>query len=142
MLLLYWTDCCRPLLTLSPQTKPRILICTPSNAACDELLTRVMTDGFCDGSGALARGAGALRCWLQLAVVADLCAAGCCRCLHTAALLLACSFGHTPAASSASSASFHLHHSSQAAHTGPMWCVWAARWAAPSTPLCATGWWA
>ncbi|PSC75196.1 Helicase sen1 [Micractinium conductrix] len=33
------------------QTKPRILVCTPSNAACDELLTRVMTDGFADGSG-------------------------------------------------------------------------------------------
>lgn len=33
------------------QTKPRILVCTPSNAACDELLTRVMTDGFCDGAG-------------------------------------------------------------------------------------------
>jgi hypothetical protein len=34
------------------QTKPRILVCTPSNAACDELLTRVMSEGFCDGSGA------------------------------------------------------------------------------------------
>ena len=32
-------------------TKPRILICTPSNAACDELMSRVMRHGFCDGSG-------------------------------------------------------------------------------------------
>lgn len=32
-------------------TKPRILVCAPSNAACDELLLRVMTSGFCDGNG-------------------------------------------------------------------------------------------
>lgn len=62
MLLFYRIDCFRHLLILPPQTKPRILICTPSNAACDELLTRVMTDGFCDGSGALGCGAGALHC--------------------------------------------------------------------------------
>ena len=31
--------------------KPRILICTPSNAACDELMARVMEKGFCDGNG-------------------------------------------------------------------------------------------
>lgn len=31
--------------------KPRILVCTPSNAACDELMARVMKDGFCDGNG-------------------------------------------------------------------------------------------
>jgi senataxin len=31
--------------------KPRILVCTPSNAACDELMWRVMLHGFCDGSG-------------------------------------------------------------------------------------------
>ncbi|KAL4419979.1 hypothetical protein ABPG75_007077 [Micractinium tetrahymenae] len=37
------------------QTKPRILVCTPSNAACDELLTRVMTDGFADGNGRIYR---------------------------------------------------------------------------------------
>ncbi|EFN53619.1 expressed protein [Chlorella variabilis] len=37
------------------QTKPRILVCTPSNAACDELLTRVMTEGFADGSGRVYR---------------------------------------------------------------------------------------
>ena len=28
--------------------KPRILICAPSNAAADELLQRIMTDGFHD----------------------------------------------------------------------------------------------
>lgn len=33
------------------KTRPRILVCTPSNAACDELLARVMAQGFCDGSG-------------------------------------------------------------------------------------------
>lgn len=32
-------------------SKPRILICTPSNAACDELMSRVMTYGFCDAEG-------------------------------------------------------------------------------------------
>lgn len=31
--------------------KPRILVCTPSNAACDELMWRVMLLGFCDGHG-------------------------------------------------------------------------------------------
>lgn len=31
--------------------KPRILVCTPSNAACDELMWRVMKLGFCDGNG-------------------------------------------------------------------------------------------
>ena len=31
--------------------KPRILVCTPSNAACDELMSRVMERGFCDGNG-------------------------------------------------------------------------------------------
>jgi len=31
--------------------KPRILVCTPSNAACDELMWRVMLHGFCDGNG-------------------------------------------------------------------------------------------
>ena len=31
--------------------KPRILVCTPSNAACDELMARVMKTGFCDGNG-------------------------------------------------------------------------------------------
>jgi len=31
--------------------KPRILVCTPSNAACDELMARVMEKGFCDGNG-------------------------------------------------------------------------------------------
>ena len=45
------------------QTKPRILVCTPSNAACDELLTRVMSEGFCDGSGEpwMPAGVGASR---------------------------------------------------------------------------------
>ena len=33
------------------RTRPRILVCTPSNAACDELLSRVMHEGFCDGDG-------------------------------------------------------------------------------------------
>ena len=32
-------------------TKPRILVCTPSNAACDELMRRIMEDRFCDNSG-------------------------------------------------------------------------------------------
>jgi senataxin len=32
-------------------SKPRILVCTPSNAACDELLSRVMGVQFCDGNG-------------------------------------------------------------------------------------------
>lgn len=32
-------------------TKPRILVCTPSNAACDELMLRIMSDRFCDGNG-------------------------------------------------------------------------------------------
>jgi hypothetical protein len=36
-------------------TKPRILICTPSNAACDELMARVMSLGFCDGGGTIYR---------------------------------------------------------------------------------------
>jgi len=36
-------------------TKPRILICTPSNAACDELMARVMALGFCDGGGTIYR---------------------------------------------------------------------------------------
>lgn len=31
--------------------RPRILVCTPSNAACDELMSRVMSLGFCDGRG-------------------------------------------------------------------------------------------
>lgn len=31
--------------------RPRILVCTPSNAACDELLKRVMQQGFRDGEG-------------------------------------------------------------------------------------------
>ena len=35
--------------------RPRLLVATPSNAACDELLSRVMTDRFCDGNGAPAR---------------------------------------------------------------------------------------
>ena len=32
-------------------SKPRILICTPSNAACDELMSRIMSLGFFDGDG-------------------------------------------------------------------------------------------
>ena len=32
-------------------TKPRILVCTPSNAACDELMLRIMSDRFSDGNG-------------------------------------------------------------------------------------------
>ncbi|GAB4815851.1 hypothetical protein N2152v2_002897 [Parachlorella kessleri] len=32
-------------------TKPRILVCTPSNAACDELMRRIMENRFCDNSG-------------------------------------------------------------------------------------------
>lgn len=36
--------------TLSP--KPKILVCAPSNAATDELLSRVMHDGFIDLDGA------------------------------------------------------------------------------------------
>ena len=39
----------------SPSRKPRILVCTPSNAACDELMARVMTHGFCDGRGNMYR---------------------------------------------------------------------------------------
>ena len=35
----------------SVSRKPRILVCTPSNAACDELMARVMKFGFCDGRG-------------------------------------------------------------------------------------------
>ncbi|GLI69287.1 hypothetical protein VaNZ11_013870, partial [Volvox africanus] len=31
--------------------KPRILVCAPSNAATDELLDRILTDGFCDFGG-------------------------------------------------------------------------------------------
>lgn len=31
--------------------KPRLLVCTPSNAACDELLSRIMSDGFRDREG-------------------------------------------------------------------------------------------
>ncbi|KAJ0790690.1 putative P-loop containing nucleoside triphosphate hydrolase, DNA2/NAM7 helicase, helicase [Helianthus annuus] len=37
----------RPLLKLCP--KPRMLVCAPSNAATDELLTRVLDRGFIDG---------------------------------------------------------------------------------------------
>lgn len=33
--------------------RPRILVCAPSNAACDELMTRIMEKGFCDGNGTL-----------------------------------------------------------------------------------------
>jgi senataxin len=33
--------------------KPRILVCTPSNAACDELMARVMQLGFRDGNGSI-----------------------------------------------------------------------------------------
>lgn len=115
------TSTCRCL-----QTKPRILICTPSNAACDELLTRVMTDGFCDGSGAgvcggfvgghAAGGAAQLRRRSP--------SSGC------RSSFQAVNHGPPPCL-----------HLSQAAHTGPTSCVWAARWAAPSTPLCATAWW-
>ena len=36
-------------------SKPRILVCTPSNAACDELMARVMMYGFCDGRGNMYR---------------------------------------------------------------------------------------
>lgn len=35
--------------------KPRILVCAPSNAATDELLDRILTDGFCDFGGAMYR---------------------------------------------------------------------------------------
>jgi len=35
--------------------KPRILVCAPSNAAADELLQRVMNDGFADGAGHIYR---------------------------------------------------------------------------------------
>jgi AAA domain len=35
--------------------KPRILVCAPSNAAADELLQRVMDDGFADGGGHVYR---------------------------------------------------------------------------------------
>ena len=35
--------------------KPRLLVCAPSNAAADELLGRVMADGFCDGGGQIYR---------------------------------------------------------------------------------------
>ena len=35
--------------------KPRILVCAPSNAAADELLQRVMNDGFADGNGHVYR---------------------------------------------------------------------------------------
>ncbi|GLC50926.1 hypothetical protein PLESTB_000447300 [Pleodorina starrii] len=35
--------------------KPRILVCAPSNAATDELLDRILTDGFCDFGGAIYR---------------------------------------------------------------------------------------
>ncbi|KAK9824183.1 hypothetical protein WJX72_008399 [[Myrmecia] bisecta] len=35
--------------------KPRILICAPSNAAADELLQRVMNDGFSDAQGRIYR---------------------------------------------------------------------------------------
>lgn len=31
--------------------RPKILVCAPSNAACDELMWRVMMLGFCDGNG-------------------------------------------------------------------------------------------
>ena len=43
-----------PAATEAPST-PRILVCTPSNAACDELMARVMSQGFCDGTGAICR---------------------------------------------------------------------------------------
>ena len=39
----------------SPSRKPRILVCTPSNAACDELMARVMAHGFRDGRGNMYR---------------------------------------------------------------------------------------
>ncbi|KXZ56978.1 hypothetical protein GPECTOR_1g883 [Gonium pectorale] len=35
--------------------KPRILVCAPSNAATDELLDRILTDGFADFGGATYR---------------------------------------------------------------------------------------
>lgn len=35
--------------------RPRMLVCAPSNAAIDELLERILKDGFKDGSGAAYR---------------------------------------------------------------------------------------
>jgi len=39
----------------SPSRKPRRVVCTPSNAACDELMARVMKEGFRDGQGNMYR---------------------------------------------------------------------------------------
>ena len=36
--------------------KPRVLVCAPSNAAADELLQRVMNDGFADAQARAGRG--------------------------------------------------------------------------------------
>ena len=53
-------------------SKPRILICAPSNAAADELLQRVMDDRFADGDGRMYSpnviriGAAAQSLWFHL----------------------------------------------------------------------------
>jgi hypothetical protein len=38
-----------PLLQLADPYRPRLLVCTPSNAACDEILQRIIQAGFKDG---------------------------------------------------------------------------------------------
>lgn len=41
--------------SLAEAPKPRILVCAPSNAATDELLDRILTEGFCDFGGGTYR---------------------------------------------------------------------------------------
>lgn len=38
-------------LALARRAKPRLLVCAPSNAAIDNIILKIMTDGFIDGQG-------------------------------------------------------------------------------------------
>jgi hypothetical protein len=38
-------------LDVARKAKPRLLVCAPSNAAVDNIILKIMEDGFVDGSG-------------------------------------------------------------------------------------------
>eukprot|EP00980_Cylindrotheca_fusiformis_P023525 scaffold10571_cov154-Cylindrotheca_fusiformis.AAC.3 len=42
---------CQTALELARKAKPRLLVCAPSNAGIDNVILRIMEDGFVDGSG-------------------------------------------------------------------------------------------
>lgn len=40
-----------PAITAAAKVKPRILICAPSNAAVDNIIMKIVDEGFMDGNG-------------------------------------------------------------------------------------------